>query len=326
MFSPIGNALGVSLPPIFVLLHEEDNSIHGMPSFMAAQLIAAFLATIWAYFVLQDYPPTPPSHTTQERQALHIHTALSAQETESSSPSFLSTMQEVWKEVYTCLKDPNYRVVLWCFGLGLGFFNALLTILSQILSPCGYSEDDSGILGAIFLGSGLVGAILAGIALDLSHQYRPLLKGGYLLALIAVFLFSWTLKPHNFNGLAGSFAFLGAVMLPLLPISIETSVEATYPVNEIYSSGILLTAGNLCGIPIVFIYTALVEGYEGSCEKFAKPATIFVLVLVVICTLPILLYKGAYLRLEAEKQAGTATGSAAAAAGGEEGGVEVDKI
>lgn len=42
---------------------------------------------------------------------------------------------------------------------------------------------------------------------------------------------------------SGAFAVLGMAMLPLLPISIETGVECSYPVPEIYSSGLLLAAG-----------------------------------------------------------------------------------
>lgn len=44
-------------------------------------------------------------------------------------------------------------------------------------------------------------------------------------------------------GYAATFGFLGVVMLPLLPISIEAGVECTYPVPEVYSSGLLLSAG-----------------------------------------------------------------------------------
>ena len=41
-------------------------------------------------------------------------------------------------------KDPNYRLLFVSFGLGLALFNALLTVLNNILEPCGYTEDDAG--------------------------------------------------------------------------------------------------------------------------------------------------------------------------------------
>jgi hypothetical protein len=38
-------------------------------------------------------------------------------------------------------------------------------------------------------------------------------------------------------------------MLPLLPISIETGVECSYPVPEIYSTGLLMAAGRQADKP-----------------------------------------------------------------------------
>ena len=40
----------------------------------------------------------------------------------------------------------------------MGFFNSLLTLLNQIIAPHGYSNDDAGTFGAVFIGLGLVGA------------------------------------------------------------------------------------------------------------------------------------------------------------------------
>lgn len=61
----------------------------------------------------------------------------------------------MWRATRLLLRDRAFCLLVWCFGGGLALFNALLTVLSQLLRPCGYSEEQSGTLGAVFLASGI---------------------------------------------------------------------------------------------------------------------------------------------------------------------------
>jgi cyanate permease len=149
--------------------------------------------------------------------------------------------------VRRCWADPNFRLVMLCFGLGVSFFNALLTVSEQLTAPCGYSEAQGGVFGGLLVGTGIPAAVFAGVLMDRTHAYRPMLKCGYLLSLGAAVLFCAAQRPDNAPVLGLSYALLGASMLPLLPITIETCAELTYPVPEVYSSGLLLTAGTQAG-------------------------------------------------------------------------------
>lgn len=42
-------------------------------------------------------------------------------------------------EFYELLKNRDYCILLLSFSIGLGLFNALLTLIFQIVSPYGYS-------------------------------------------------------------------------------------------------------------------------------------------------------------------------------------------
>ena len=73
----------------------------------------------------------------------------------------------------------RHYVTLFCaFGFGLSLFNAILTVLSNILYPCGYTDDDAGNFAATLIGCGLLGAGFVGYLMDMYHCYRLLLKLG----------------------------------------------------------------------------------------------------------------------------------------------------
>lgn len=81
-------------------------------------------------------------------------------------------VRQVWRVTLCLLRDRGFCLLLWCFGGGLALFNALLTVLSQLLRPCGYSEEQSGTLGAVFLGSGTCINLLLTLYRD-GHIYLP---------------------------------------------------------------------------------------------------------------------------------------------------------
>lgn len=71
---------------------------------------------------------------------------------------FGKVIKNLKEEVSSLLANKNYIVLFIAFAIGVGFFNSLLTLLNQIVAPHGYSNDDAGTFGAVFIGFGLVGA------------------------------------------------------------------------------------------------------------------------------------------------------------------------
>ena len=49
------------------------------------------------------------------------------------------------------------------FSLGIGMFNALYTLMQQLLCPSGYSNQFSGFTSALLITGGVVGATGASI-------------------------------------------------------------------------------------------------------------------------------------------------------------------
>lgn len=71
-------------------------------------------------------------------------------------------MQKLWLEGRGLLRDRNFLILLFGFSVGLGVFNALLTLIAQLVQPCGYDSSDAGLFGGVLIGAGLLGAAIAG--------------------------------------------------------------------------------------------------------------------------------------------------------------------
>ncbi len=302
MCSPLGNAVGVALAPAFVATGDDPAAAKaGLRTFLLVQFVVVAATTLWAWQGVRDRPPTPPSHSA----ALHVHNTRDRNTHHAPRRTWRHVARDIGRELGRCLvHNGPFRLLFVCFGVGLGFFNALLTLVGQLLVPCGYTDTQAGVLGGVFLGAGLVGAVLAGVLLDKTHAYRRCLQAGFLGAWGAALLFVCALRPDNFPLLAASFALLGFLMLPLLPVAIDNGVEITYPdgVPEFFSSGLLLCAGNLAGLPLAALFSAVIDGYHGSCRTVLKPAAIFVLCVTTACAFPTLAYRPArFGRWEAEK-------------------------
>ena len=96
---------------------------------------------------------------------------------------------------------------------------------------------------------------------------------------------------------------MGFFLLPLLPVSFECAVECTYPIRPEWSTGLLMCSGNVLGGVFIFVLAYLIKlapVYKSG--QVFTPASIFILALFVISATSLFTYRGAYRRLEAEKQ------------------------
>lgn len=109
-------------------------------------------------------------------------------------------------------------MLLAVWGCASGLFNALLTILPQILCPYGYTDvrhvisssqnylllspsfplqKESGLWGALMIFSGMIGATLGGIILDFSKLFKEVAVVSYSLAILS---FIWFYEVSGLYG------------------------------------------------------------------------------------------------------------------------------
>ena len=102
--------------------------------------------------------------------------------------------------------------------------------------------------------------------------------------------------------LSTSFGLLGFFMMPMLPVTLETAVECTYPVPEENSCGLLMTAGNIFGVGFIFAaqYLISLKPIYSPHDSFMTPVAWLLVGVFLVCVVGVITFKGKYLRLQAE--------------------------
>lgn len=246
---------------------------------------AGFTAFVTVLLVLlfKSDPPSPPSPSEQHHQVINLK-----------------------QDLLNLLSNFHYLTLLLGFSVGLALFNALTTLLAQIIKPSGYSSDDAGYFGAIIIVAGLFNAFIVGVIMDITHAYRIILKVLLVGACGSGIFFIIILRPDHIIALAFSIGLMGFFLLPLLPVSFECAVECTYPIRAEWSTGLLMCAGNALGGVFIFVMGYLITmAPEYKSGEILTPSSIFVLCFFVISTGALLTYRGPYKRLEAERMSST---------------------
>lgn len=246
---------------------------------MLVEFILCVVPLVAAFFIFKDAPATPPSQSTKlkvdrrntDREQQPLTAVLEEGDGESSPSqrtqsnktapydhrkSNASTLDSTWalvkRETILLSQNKAYIILFSVFSIGVGFFNSILTLLNQLVQPFGYSNDDAGTFGAVFIVAGLVGAGIAGKILETTKAYKTSLKVGITLCVLAITFMLLMLFSNNFWPLCVAFGIMGFFVLPLLPIMLENCAECTYPVAEELSSGFLFAGCNILGLGFIF--------------------------------------------------------------------------
>jgi FLVCR family MFS transporter 7 len=294
MFNPVGIAIGTVLPPALV------SAAGGFPVLMLVELAVAAAGFLLVFFFFESRPPTAPTYS----QALR-HAASAA-----ASTTLSDVLSKLWGDVRACLGNRDFRVLFVGFGVGLGVFNTLTTVIEQIVAPSGYTSDDAGTFGALIIGCGLVSAGFVGAYMDASHRYNQILKTNFVLAFVVALAFVLNLQPNRFTVLCVCFGLLGALILPLLPVTFQCGVECCYPVDEETTSGLLMVSGSVLGIPMIFTMDALIAQHPRYTSVYIS-SSFFLVACLLLSLACVMCYNGPYLRLEADAAASKHTDAAA---------------
>jgi len=226
--NPFGAALGQLFNPMFVT---EAGQIQSMVLYDA---IILTVLSIPAVFVPKA-PPKPPCRSAAEHKL-------------------------DWRPSLRLLvRNTEFYLLLLLFGIFVGFFNSFTTLLNQILLPYGFTNDQSGLAGAILIICGLVSAAIVSPIIDRTHLFVfcivvqvPIICACYIAMLWA---------PASSNAVAsvyGVCALLGASSFPLVGIALELSVERTHPVSPALTSSSLWSLAQLLGVISIVIMDALI--------------------------------------------------------------------
>jgi MFS transporter, FLVCR family, MFS-domain-containing protein 7 len=225
--------IGFAVPMILSPLIAESS---GIPKLLMTFAIIAILSAIISIAFTKEKPAIAPSGYIPTSEDLNI----------SHAKSLFSN-------------KPYMLVLLICF-ISIGIFNAILTLIEPILLPRGITSVQAGAVGAIFVVTGIVGAVVLPIISDKLSIRVPLFVGTIS---ILVPLFLGLTFISNFFFICITAGFTGFAIMGVAPILFQYGSEVAYPIKEGTSLGVILLMGQISGALFVYIFEA-VSGSSGS--------------------------------------------------------------
>ncbi|KAK1759537.1 major facilitator superfamily domain-containing protein [Echria macrotheca] len=267
--NPFGAALGQLIVPFWV---SQPGDVSSMV------LYVSIISTVCALpsFFIPAKPPTPvaPSSVTPKM-------------TLRASASVLFTHLEFW-------------LLFIPFAVYVGCFNSVSSLLNQIMAPYGYTEEESGIAGALLIVVGLVTSAVTSPIIDRTKAFLLTVRIAVPIIGLSLLVFIWMPETKPSGGVAGPYvamAFLGAASFSLVPVAVEFLVELTHPVSPEVTSTLAWGGGQVLGGVFVIISGALRDGAGGDPPFNMKRALIFTAV-VALAAVPLPLCLGLFGRGE----------------------------
>ncbi|KAH8697983.1 major facilitator superfamily domain-containing protein [Talaromyces proteolyticus] len=255
--SPLGAALGQLISPLWM------NSAGDVPRMILWTSILSSISSIPTIFVPDTLPARGPS----------------------SAAAVLGSKQQLSLLIHSL----QFWFLFIPFSVYVGLFNALTTLLDQILGPYGATESEAGICGAILIASGIVSAIIVSLLVDISQSHVLVIKALSPIIAICYLIFRWIPDLSPIMGAYIVSGSLGAASFALVPVVLEWLVDATFPVGAEFTSTICWIGGQFMGIVSVLVMNAFKEDGNAAPPYNMKQALTFQAVLgAVVCPLPML--------------------------------------
>jgi cyanate permease len=146
------------------------------------------------------------------------------------------------------LSIPTFWIYLLVTFIGLGIFNGITTWIENIARPRGFSPTDAGMLGAIMLLGGILGALVIPALSDRQHKRQRFLLIGFAGAIPGLLglTFATTLPLMILSAFV-----LGFFLVSAGPVGMQYAAEVTYPTPEGTSNGLIQLFGQAS---VVFVY------------------------------------------------------------------------
>ncbi|KAI5295333.1 hypothetical protein KEM55_006237, partial [Ascosphaera atra] len=224
--NPLGGALGSLIDPMLA------GEPHQVPRMVLYVSIISSAAAAPCFFI-PARPPTPPNAVVAGEKAPY------------------------WSSLKRLAKSPEFLVIWLAFSIYVGLFNACSSLLNQILSPHGFTEDEAGITGALLIFVGLGAAAIISPFTDYYKHYLTTVK--ILVPLIAATYVGliWAPQTKTVVGPYVVCALCGAFSFAALPVILEYLVEITYPQPPELPSILCWTGGQILGAICIIVETAL---------------------------------------------------------------------
>ncbi|XP_075217030.1 histamine transporter isoform X2 [Lycorma delicatula] len=237
----LGVAIGFVLPPMMVPNSENLSTIGADLSLMYYS-IAIFTSVLLGFILIffQGAPPLPPSPAQAVQRA-------------AENTGFLESVKRL-------ILNPGYILLLLSYGINVGVFYAISTLLNEIvLTYFPGREVDAGRIGLVMVFAGMLGSVMCGMILDKTHKFKETTLAVYGFSLVGMIIYTFTLSCGYIGVVYLTAGLLGFFMTGYLPVGFEFAAELTYPEPEGTSAGLLNGAAQIFGIIFTMFYRWVLE-------------------------------------------------------------------
>lgn len=219
--------IGFAVPMVVAPVVAENSGIPKM--FMFFAIIAIISAAISIAFT-KEKPLTPPPGPIAPKEDLSV------------------------ASIKKLFNNKGYMLLLFISFISMGIFNALLTLIETILTPRGITSVQAGIVGAVFVVAGIIGAVVLPVISDKLGVRTPM----FIIAIsILIPAYLGLTFISNFILVSIIAGIAGFTIMGVAPILFQHGSEVAYPIQEGTSFGVILLMGQISGIIFVYIFEAL---------------------------------------------------------------------
>lgn len=194
-----------------------------------------------------------------------------------------------WRTALGLRSNRNYVLLLTVVMIALGVFNALLTCLSDILTPRGISSDASGLIGSAIIVAGVVGAVALPMLSDRTHRRRVFILIAIVTSTVALAGLAWS---SSYPLLMACGAVAGFFLMGAGPLIFQYGTEEGYPAPEATSYGLMMGSGQLSGI----VFILMLYGLAAPDGSMTVPLTVLMAFMAVAVGLAFLVRESRLMR------------------------------
>nr|XP_027238801.1 feline leukemia virus subgroup C receptor-related protein 2-like [Penaeus vannamei] len=225
----VRGSLGFLLPPAIVpdTTDKDEVGTGGSPSCSTRRRASHGALHHHHLGLFKECPPTPPSAAalTQEDSGSYFH------------------------GVVRLMKNPNYVLLLLSYGINVGAFYAISTLLNQVVLKHFPGETlNAGRIGLLIVLAGMLGSVVCGFILDRTAKFKLVTLTIYVMSMVFMLGYTFIFRLETLWLVFVTAGLLGFFMTGYLPVGFEFAAELTYPEAEGTSSGLLNASAQFFGI------------------------------------------------------------------------------
>lgn len=253
----LGTAIGFLLSSQLVRVPDD------LPMLLLVEALFCSVVFLAAAAVVRAAPPIAPSSAV-ERASLRDATSL----------------RDYARSVWWLLRNGPFRLLLVAYGIAVGVFYAVTTLLAQLLldrfpghdvrrdgaaprrsgaSPHPHRQDDYGWIGFVIVIVGLAGLLLGGLLLDRTGRFKMLTGGAFVCAAGAMAGLAVAVGHASLAAIYATAGVFGFFISALLGLGFEFAAELSYPAREQTSAGLLNCSAQLFGILFIQAGQPMIE-------------------------------------------------------------------